>query len=68
MRIQKLILLGIITILVFIFFTYREYFDYSEKYLAYYRIHSSNLSKDNSQEIEELSQEYNYIEYEEEDD
>ena len=32
-----------------------SYFDYSEKYLAYYRIHSSNLSKDNSQEIDELS-------------
>ena len=32
-----------------------SYFDFSEKYLGYYRIHSLNLSKDNSQEIKELS-------------
>ena len=34
-----------------------SYFDFSNKYLSYYRLHNNNLSKNNYQEITEL----NYI-------
>lgn len=57
MRIQKLILLGIITILVFIFFTYREYFDYSEKQKIF--IHSRLLNL--AQKITAIFEENNII-------